>query len=111
MTPPKIYSNYHKRELQYLFELDPKDQEIVKERFDWMDGETLDCEQFVRYRGEWYGLCDFMAVHNTFYNPNPPQWLKRWDGYLTDSFFSGVVIRYVRDDWDDDKIQIGMFIS
>jgi len=111
MSDPQIITNWHKRELKYLFELDAKDQETVKDQYDWMDEEELDCAQFIKYRGCWYGLCDFMNVHNKFWNPNPPAWLKRWDGYLSDTFFSGVVIRYVKDDWIEDLVQIGTFIS
>ena len=106
----KIISNYHLREMQYFYELSDKDQNIVKSQYDWMDSEELDNASFFKYRNSWYSLCDFMSLHNKMHFPNPPDFMKGWDGYLNDSFFSGVLIRYPQDDgYNDELIQVATF--
>jgi hypothetical protein len=39
---------------------------------------------------------------------NASTWLQGFDGYLTDSFFSGIVTKY---DPDEDRVQVYTFIS
>lgn len=75
MKAPKIIGNGHEIEIQYDFE----------------GGE--DKSYFV-YKGQKYTLSDFAAVHNKAWNPNPPQWMLPFDGYLSDTFFSGILIKY-----------------
>jgi hypothetical protein len=58
--------------------------EVLKD-FDYVD-ETS--ETFIQYRGVWYNLCDFMIVDKTTGTD-----LKDWDGYITETFFSGIVIK------------------
>ena len=50
--------------------------------FDWMDEETRLNELFFRYLGHCYSMSEFMR------SPIPG-----WDGYLSDSFFSGILIK------------------
>lgn len=59
-----------------------------KERaeFEWADQDA----QFVRYKGRVYCLDEF-AIASTSDN------FKGWDGYVGDSFFSGVVIKISSD--------------
>ena len=110
MSEVKIISNYHLRETQYFYELSDKDQTIVESQYDWMDKEELDESQFFKYRDSWYSFCDFMSLHNKVYCPNPPDFMVGWDGYLTDSFFSGVLICYPQNDgFNDELIQIATF--
>ena len=51
------------------------------------DKEVFYNSSFFRYRGWVYTLEDFMRVDN-----NAP--FKGWDGYHSDSFFSGVLVKY-----------------
>ena len=51
------------------------------------DIETFYNSSFFRYRGWVYTLEDFMRVDN-----NAP--FTGWDGYHSDSFFSGVLVKY-----------------
>ena len=44
------------------------------------------------YKGWTYFLSEFMSVNNKVHNPNPPEWLKPFDGYMSDSYFSGILI-------------------
>jgi hypothetical protein len=58
------------------------------------DDETEpDLEPKFRYRGQTYFLSEFMAIHNRIHNPNPPEWMKEFDGHHSDSFFSGILIK------------------
>jgi len=52
-----------------------------------------------------------MNIHNSFHNPNPPEYMKEFDGYINDSFFSGVCIKI--DKYDDyfDRVKAYLFIS
>jgi hypothetical protein len=34
-----------------------------------------------------------MNIHNKVHNPNPPEWIKEFDGYHNDSYFSGILIK------------------
>jgi hypothetical protein len=45
------------------------------------------------YKGNLYFLSEIMAVNNPVHNPHPPDWMKGFDGYMSDSFFSGILIK------------------
>jgi hypothetical protein len=45
------------------------------------------------YKGYTYFLSEFMNIHNKFYEPNPPEWMKEFDGYKNDTYFSGILIK------------------
>lgn len=94
-----ITTNNHWRNFLYGYELPEK----VKPDFDWIDKEVFECSRFLKYRGWYYTLEDFMSIHNKIHYPNPPVWMKRWDGYNSDSFFSGVLIK-ISDDGEQYKI-------
>ena len=47
-----------------------------------------------------------MNLHNKVYCVNPPEFMKGWDGYISDSFFSGVLIK-ISD--DNEEYQIGTY--
>lgn len=102
MSEVKVITNNHIRSMHYLWELSEREQEIVKHEFDWIntnDTVSWEEEQFIKYRDNWYCLSDFMSLHNKFYCPNPPDFMQGWDGYLSDSFYSGILIR-LSDDHD-----------
>lgn len=54
---------------------------------------------FLKYRGHWYHLSDFMASSIGF--PN-------WDAYHPDSFYSGVFIKVST---DGEQYRIGTYIT
>lgn len=75
----------------------------VKEReeFDYIDWEAIDegCgggASFMRYRGELYDLGEFTTTAELCRGAGHHD-LSKWDGYQSDSFFSGLVVRYVDD--------------
>jgi hypothetical protein len=65
--------------------------------FDYLDWEAIergsDSASFLRYRGEIYDLGEFQTTGGLpEFSP-----LRAWDGYISDSYFSGIVVRYVND--------------
>ena len=110
MSEVKIITNNHVRELRYLYELSESEQNTVKKDFDWIDDSSTaswDDELFINYRNSWYCLSDFMSLHNKVYNPNPPDFMQGFDGYLSDSFFSGILIKL----FDDNLCTLAWFYS
>jgi len=63
---------------------------------------------FVRFKGQILDLGDFVSCHNSFYSPNCPFRDLGWDGYSSDSFFSGILIRYTE---DDEAVIVGEYIA
>lgn len=76
--------------------------------FDYPDwsaiAEGSDSASFFRYRGEIYDLAEFMTTSGM------PQFspLAKWHGYHSDTFFSGIVVRYAE---DCDYVIVGRFYS
>ena len=65
--------------------------------FDYLDWHALeagtDSASFVRFKGELYDLGEFSTTSGMpEFSP-----LRAWHGYLSDSYFSGVLVRYVDD--------------
>lgn len=79
----KIKTNNVPRDLFYGHELNDKE----RKEFDYISDEDLSSHEFFRYKGEVYDPSDFMRA-------NEISDLKGWDGYASDSFFSGIVIKY-----------------
>ena len=69
-----------------------------KERleFDWIDWQAIDAgndsASFIRYKKQLYCLDEFMRCLDSF-----PY--KGWDGYYSDSAFSGILIKFVGSDY------------
>ena len=82
-----IISNYHWRETDYAVP-------------DW----GVDEEECFTYRGETYFLSEFGHTRN----PILPDWLREWQGYQNDSFFSGILVRYATPADEENGIDYGM---
>ena len=65
------------------------------------DKEVFYNSSFFRYRGWVYTLEDFMRVDNNAL-------FKGWDGYHSDSFFSGVLLKYSS---CGDAVKVGRYWS
>ena len=70
---------------------------------------------FVRYRGELYDLAEFIRIvpkgasdPNGFAHHDLDGSLAKWQGIRTDSYFSGLVLRYAGDDWE--SVVIGLLL-
>ena len=105
----KIISNHHVRDLLWWYEL--TDQE--KKDQDWVLSNDNDPDefQFFRYKGSIYPLCDFLRYPSIW--GSLPDDFKDWDSYMSDSFFSGILIKFPDpDDWDNDNgIIVGWYYS
>jgi len=92
VTELTIITNHVPRDVVEAWELTPAE----RAEFDYMDWSAIeagaDSASFVRYRGELYDLAEFERWDN-------PSSLTRqgWDGFRSDSFFSGVLVRYCDD--------------
>jgi hypothetical protein len=111
MSEIKLIGNGHLIPLQYAWELTPARLREAKREHDWAFADLeddADCEhQFFWYRGWLYILDDFMRVERR----TAPEWMQEFDAYTNDSFFSGVVIKYVDQDFDGDCVKAWTFIS
>lgn len=92
----KIITNNHKHDLLSWEDL------TSKEKKDCNEGDT-----YFRYKGNVYQLSDFMRTDGI-------KGLEKWDGYTTDSAFSGTLVKYPLEDWGDidyERIIVGWFYS
>ncbi len=69
--------------------------------FDYFDWEAIDrgedCATFFRYKGELHDLGEFMVWDN----PMSPT-RAGWHGFRSDSYFSGLAVRYVGEEFGYD---------
>lgn len=83
-----VITNHHERKVIEAWEL----PESKRKDFDYLDWPAIlegsDSARFVEYRGQIYDLDEFTRT---------PEPLRDWDGYLSDSYFSGVVFKWAMD--------------
>ena len=89
----KIITNNQPRLLLYGYELTDKE----RQDFDYL--EDIDSHSFLKYKGFIYDVSEFMVVDNDY--------LKGWDGYSSDSYFSGILIKYI----DSDHVIVARYCS
>ena len=105
MNELKIITNNHTRPVLFWYELTPKE----KAEFDWLlTSSTLtpDDAEFVRYKWSVYCLSDIERANRDIF--------PGWDGYASDSFFSGILFKYHREEWgeiDTDHVIMGWYYS
>ena len=100
----QIRTNYHERQFVYRYDVPAK---ILSSQFDYLDEDTFD--GFFKYRNHWYHLTDFMGLPagiSEIWDTDSP--LRDWDGYASDSFFSGVLIKVSE---DCETYQVATYIS
>ena len=81
--------------------------------FDYIDWDAVEQGQasasFFRYKGELHDLGEFMTTSELHQTPE----LRVWAGYQSDSFFSGLVVRWVQD-WNREDfgyVVVGRYLS
>ena len=79
-----------------------------RKEFDYLEGEDLDVAEFVRFKGSVYHLGDIPSTAPGPWNHGLPEEFKGWDGYASDSFFSGILIRYVE---DNERVVMATYVS
>ena len=77
-------------------------KKVLDDDFDWMDEDQIG-DGFFKYKGQWYHLDEFMRI-----SKNAPAPMKKWHGYLSDSFFSGVLIKVSS---DGEEYIVGTYLS
>lgn len=95
-----IITNYVPRDVVDAYELTSAE----RAEFDYLDWDAIergeDSASFFRYKGRVYDLGEFERATG-------PE-LAGWDGMRADSFFSGLVVRYV-DEFE--RVIVGLFLS
>lgn len=95
----KVTTNHVRRDLLYGFQL----TEWERKEFDYLDSKELENSQrFFRFKGLVYDLHEFVRV-----DQNVPA-LKGWTGYQSDTYFSGVVVKYLH---ADEQVVVGQYFS
>lgn len=112
-----IVTNNVPRDVISGYEMEPK---ILKKEFD-IDIEGMNDDQigdlcsmeFVKFRGVWYDLLDFITTRPGPWNHGLPEEFREWDGYSSDSFFSGILLKYAREDdrIDHERVVLGTYYS
>lgn len=92
----KIYTDHKWKQLQYRYEVPPK---VLKDYFGHLTED--DSDGYIYYRKQWYHVSDFMRVEGDVFP-------KEWDGYSSDTYFSGILIRLSE---DGETYQIGTYYS
>lgn len=96
-----IKTNNARRPVLSWFELSENEQA----EFDYLlEDNRYEMAQFISYKGVIYDLGEFCTT-KTLPEFNP---LYKWDGYHSDSFYSGVVVRYTD---DHEYVILGTFFS
>lgn len=99
MTDLTVKTDNKWRAFRYGYDVPAK---VLASDFDHLeDGETDD--RFIRYRRRWYHVSDFMRIEGE----NPLKEMG-FNGYLSDSYFSGVAIEISR---DGEQYRIATFYS
>lgn len=107
----KITTNNHPRDLIALADM----PEAARADFDYIEGEDQFSPRMFKYRGAWFDACEFTRIAkrsgrdwmaHTVDDDSP---LLAWDGIQTDTYFSGVVLRYVGP--DNEAVAIGRVYS
>lgn len=89
----EIKTNNIPRNVVYGFEL-PENQ---RKEFDYLSEEEYSNNEFFKYKGRYYDLGEFMRCEGELKEQG-------WYGYMSDSFFSGIVIKF-----DDESVIVGTY--
>ena len=111
MSNLTIITNNKPRELVSFLDLPVQD----RKDFDYIEEDDEYSIRFVQYKGAWYDVHDaqFIAVRRT---NRPMGWevrvesedpLARWDAIVSETFFSGVLFKFV----DDEQVIVGRYMS
>ena len=88
------------RNLLYGYEL-PKKQ---RKEFNYLTDEEFNVGNFAKYRGNYYDVGGFSRINNRVGYAE----FKGWDGIVSDSYFSGMLIKLSS---DGERYKIGRFYS
>jgi hypothetical protein len=104
----RVITNHVPRDVVDAWQLTPAE----RQNFHYLDWQAIeagsDSASFFRYKGEIYDLSEFSADYGITRGAGLPDCLSAWDGYLSESFFSAVVVRYVD---DCERVVVGLVLS
>ena len=104
----RVITNNVPRDILDAWELTPAE----RERFDYLDWAAIedgrDSAQFFRYAGDLYDLGEFSADFGITRGTGLPEHLSRWDGYLSESAFSAIVVRHAN---NHESVVVGRVLS
>ena len=91
MATLTIITNRQPRELFALCDLPEK----ARKDFDYIEDDEQFSPRLFVYKGNYYDVCEFMRTPCDESARQELNELSAWDGYASDSYFSGVVVKYV----------------
>lgn len=100
-----IITNNRPRDLLCLADI-PK--HIAIDEFGYIDSGEFYTPRIVAYRGAFYDVNEFTRTPNNEPARQELNDLSAWDGYQSNSYFSGVVLRYV-DNFE--RVIVGRYYS
>jgi len=83
----EIITNHQPRPADYGMYFVGSLRQKLRAEFDYLSEEEFDVAEFFNYRGVWYHIGEFLRC--------AAQQFPGWDGYHSDSYFSGIVIKYL----------------
>ena len=90
---------------KYGYELSQKERIKWRKEFSYIkSNEEFYNRNFAKYRGQLYDINEFMSIKGWSTEP----FGKAWDGYMSDTYFSGVVIKISK---DGERYKIGRYYS
>lgn len=105
---PTVTTNNVPRDIIDAWQLTPAE----RGEFDYLDWAAIDdgreSAEFFRYRGQLYDLGEFSRDYGITKGAGLPAHLSKRDGYLSESFFSAIVVRYVD---DSERVIVGLVLS
>lgn len=100
-----IYTNHQARPLLYYHDLSSSQR---REAIDLYCGNSTQVEDalYFEYKGQLHTLDDYMRIEKY-----APAWMKDFDGYSNDSFFSGTLIKLTEDNNNESAVIVYTYIS
>jgi len=102
--PLTIVTDHKWKQFRYRYEVPAK---VLADQFDYQNEEEA-FDGFFRYRGVWYHLDQFVTTHPNPWGGNSELLSLGFDGFASDSFFSGVAIKVST---DGEEYQVATLIS
>ena len=102
MNNVQVVTDNKWKDLLFGYEL----PESVLSDFDYIDSEELPTRSFIKYKGCYYDVGDIMRLD--FQRECYPEQFKGWHGYVSETFFSGILIRLSD---DGEQYQIASYFS
>lgn len=98
-----ITTNHQVRE---LIDFDDVPKKVREDEFDYVNADE-GIARFFKYKGEYYDAHEFMVIDHK--REALPEAFKGWGGYHSETAFSGILIKFVDNDFEN--VVIGTYTS